>query len=319
MKLFLLSFYAVLIPVGFIIAPALLFAEESVVPSGSAIRVNMAVADFTGLNVSPAESSIVAGFLRTELVNLPAVSIMARDNMDAILSEQKLQASGLTDPERAVQIGKLLNVQQLVIGSLSKLSEAYYITVNVVDVETGKIIVAYTQEAASPADFRKACGVLAQNIYSVATTPLQLRQEVIADRLRVNKSSTPGYWAFGLVYPGAAIKYRTGGKTAWELKGEFGADVFAGGPRYYHYFNTGSALSLFCGAEADYIRFKGKISKGTGFAGGVFAGGEMTLNKRIGLSMDFGPMYVTLEDDKYLAAVSGVGYIVNMAVYWYFK
>lgn len=118
---------------------------------------NVAVADFIGNNVSQADASIVAGFLRTELVNTRLYKVMDRSNMDTVLSEQKFQNSGCTEQECAVEIGKLLNVRRMFVGSLSKLLDSYYITVNVVDVETGEIIASYDSEGVPSKKLKDAC------------------------------------------------------------------------------------------------------------------------------------------------------------------
>ena len=126
-------------------------------------------------------------------------------------------------------------------------------------------------------------------------------------------------WALGLVYPGVAIRYQTSEKIAWEVKAQANSGVVAAGPRFYYYFSSDSKLSLFCGAEGDYIGFKGKVSKGSGFAGGAFIGGDVSLAGQLHLSMDFGPMYISLNDSKFSESVSGIGYIINMGIYWHFK
>ncbi|MBI5574334.1 MAG: PorV/PorQ family protein [Elusimicrobia bacterium] len=128
------------------------------------IQTNIAVADFGGKNVSAADASIVADFLRTELVNSGVYNVIEKANMDKILAEAAFQQTGCTTSECAVQIGKLLNVKQMVVGSLSKLMDTYYITVNLVDVETSKIIASYDQEAMSAKELRTACKTLAQKL-----------------------------------------------------------------------------------------------------------------------------------------------------------
>jgi len=128
---------------------------------------NVAVAEFIGKNVSQADASIVTDFLRTEMVNTGSFNVMDRNNMDALLAEQKFQSGGCTEQECAVQMGKLLNVRQMAVGSLSKLLGKYYLTVNMVDVETGKIIASYDQEALSDRDLKNSCQALATEL----TTP----------------------------------------------------------------------------------------------------------------------------------------------------
>ncbi|MBU2574723.1 MAG: hypothetical protein KKH28_11670 [Elusimicrobia bacterium] len=125
---------------------------------------NIAVAEFIGKNVSQADASIVADFLRTELVNSGLFNVMDRNNMDSVLAEQKFQSSGCTEQQCAVEIGKLLNVKQMVVGSLSKLLDTYYITVNVVDVETGKITASYDSNASSSLELRDACRTIVEKL-----------------------------------------------------------------------------------------------------------------------------------------------------------
>lgn len=124
----------------------------------------IAVADFTGKNVSQADASIVADFLRTELVGTGLFNVMDRNNMDTVFAEQKFQNSGCTEQECVVQMGKVLNVQRMAVGSLSKLLDIYYITVNLIDAETGKIIASYDQKAATSGDLKEACRLLAQQL-----------------------------------------------------------------------------------------------------------------------------------------------------------
>ncbi|MEW6558226.1 MAG: CsgG/HfaB family protein, partial [Elusimicrobiota bacterium] len=126
--------------------------------------INLAVADFTAKNVAASDSSIVSDFLRTELVKLGGFNVVEKANMDKILAEVAFQQTGCTTSECAVQIGKLLNVQQMVVGSLSKLMETYFITVYLVNVETGKILTSYNEEAQSAKELRDACARLADKL-----------------------------------------------------------------------------------------------------------------------------------------------------------
>lgn len=133
------------------------------------------------------------------------------------------------------------------------------------------------------------------------------------------KNPVPGNWALGLVYPGAAIRYQSSPRTAWEVKAQSGSRVLVVGPRFYYQLGSNNGLSLFCGLEGDYIGFKGETSEGSGFAGGAFIGGDISLSGPLRLSMDFGPMYISLNDNEFSESVSGIGYIINMGIYWHFK
>lgn len=127
-------------------------------------KMNLAVADFVGKNISAADASIVTDFLRTELVKTGEFNVVEKANMDKILAEAAFQQSGCTTSECAVQIGKILNVQQMVVGSLSKLMETYFITANLVDVETGKILKSENIKAYSVEELNDACKTLANKL-----------------------------------------------------------------------------------------------------------------------------------------------------------
>lgn len=140
-----------------------------------------------------------------------------------------------------------------------------------------------------------------------------------ADELKVKSQPATGNWALGAVYPGAALKYMAGSKSAWELKAQSGSGIFAVGPRYYRYLTQASNTRLFFGLEADYITYKSDVSKGSGLAGGAFVGGELFLTKQISLLMDFGPMYIDLTDNDFLESASQLEYVLNLGIYWHFK
>lgn len=101
---------------------------------------NIAVLDFEGKNISAVDASVLTDFLRTATVNMHDVKIIDRKNMELILKEQGLQMSGCTSEKCAVRIGKILNVEKIIIGTISRSQKKYFITGNVVDVETGQII-----------------------------------------------------------------------------------------------------------------------------------------------------------------------------------
>lgn len=103
---------------------------------------NIAVTEFEARNVSQMDALTISDLLRTELVRTNLFNVVERKNMEKLLSEQKFQISGCTTQECAVQMGRILGVRKIVIGSLNKLAGVYYIQANIVDVETGRIIAA---------------------------------------------------------------------------------------------------------------------------------------------------------------------------------
>lgn len=124
---------------------------------------------------------------------------------------------------------------------------------------------------------------------------------------------------FGLNYPGVSVKsFHYSQKYPIEVRAQFGTDIFVGGFRLYRYFKPVSIVHPFLGIETDYITFKGKFTKGDGFAGEIFAGGEYFISKKLSLQMDGGPAFIYLKDNEYPLSVSGIEYVANISINYYF-
>jgi curli biogenesis system outer membrane secretion channel CsgG len=112
--------------------------------------------------------------LITELASTKAFTLLERKELDAVISEQKLGASGLVNPKTASKIGNLTGAKYIVAATVSsyeenmgdkkagvslfgvsvgKDKETAYISVDlkVIDVETGEIVDTRTVEGTSQA------------------------------------------------------------------------------------------------------------------------------------------------------------------------
>ena len=286
----------------------------------------MAVLDFKTVGDSAELGEGAAEILRTTLVETGKYTVVERSMLNEALKEQKLGQSGTIDQTTAVGIGKVLGAQIVAVGSVVKLGESYTLNIRFVDVETGEVISGKKLTAQNREDIPDLCEQMVKILSKREAAQIEeepLPQPTIKPRepqpTEIKKPPAAGNWALGAIYPGAALKYVTSGKSAWELRAQTGSGIFALGPRYYRYFTRDANPRLFYGIEADYITFKGKVSKGTGLAGGAFVGGEIFLTKQIGLLMDFGPVYVNLKENDYSQSDSGMDYMVNMGIYWHFR
>lgn len=77
--------------------------------------------------------------LTEAMFNTGSVKIFERDNLQAILDEQKFQASGLVNEDTAKSIGMLAGVDFVCYGTLKDTGDAFTVNARVVDVETGEI------------------------------------------------------------------------------------------------------------------------------------------------------------------------------------
>jgi len=110
--------------------------------SGGKATMNVAVAEFKAEGVGTSDAAVVADILRGELVKSGKFNVIDRQNMDKIMAEHAFQQTGCTDQECAVKLGRLLNVQRLIVGSFGKLIGSYVVNISVVDVETGTVTYA---------------------------------------------------------------------------------------------------------------------------------------------------------------------------------
>ncbi|MCX5786418.1 MAG: hypothetical protein NTX59_12090 [Elusimicrobia bacterium] len=129
--------------------------------------------------------------------------------------------------------------------------------------------------------------------------------------------------ALGVNYPGGNLKIFLPDSFAAELRGQYVDKILTGGARLYYYpsvfgFNN-ARLRPFLGAEGDYISFKGQLSKGNGAAFGAIAGVECFLSKRISVQTDAGPFYIALKDNKSALRQSGLEFVLNFGVNFYFN
>ncbi|MBN2411958.1 hypothetical protein JXQ31_09725 [candidate division KSB1 bacterium] len=105
-------------------------------------KTRIAVLSFEAKNVNQETAEAVADILSTELFNTNRFDVIERQAINKILEEQKLQMTGITDMSQAAEIGKMLNVEKILIGSVSRLGQTYIINTRLVGVETGALELA---------------------------------------------------------------------------------------------------------------------------------------------------------------------------------
>ena len=114
--------------------------------NAQAQKTNIAVLDLNGTGINADDVLFLSNRLRTELFETGKFNVLERDQMNAILNEQGFQQSGCTSVDCAVEIGQLLNVKQMVGGSIGKIEDIYSITLRLIDVQTGAIVKTATKD-----------------------------------------------------------------------------------------------------------------------------------------------------------------------------
>jgi hypothetical protein len=103
----------------------------------AAAPVQIAVADVDGPGFSKSERAAVSDKVAAQLHATGLCRIVERSRVDAVLAEQGFQQLGVTDIDSAVKIGRILNVQALVLPGLRRAGPGLALSIRVVDVATG--------------------------------------------------------------------------------------------------------------------------------------------------------------------------------------
>jgi hypothetical protein len=137
-------------------------------------KTNYAVVNLKpGDGVSEGESELITDRLRTELFKTGKVNMMERSQMQEILTEQGFQQSGVcTDEACLVEMGQMLGVKIMVIGSLGKLGSMFMVNIRAIDVQTAQVVKVVSVDIKG--DIEEVVGHLAdiaRNITSSESAP----------------------------------------------------------------------------------------------------------------------------------------------------
>ncbi len=100
-------------------------------------KMTVAVLDLEAKGVTTIVSGAITEMIRSDIVDAGVFRVVERGQMNQILKEQGFQASGCTDQACAVQVGKLLSANKILVGEVTQVGKNILITVRIVDVEKG--------------------------------------------------------------------------------------------------------------------------------------------------------------------------------------
>jgi len=129
------------------------------VPEGE--RLSIGVAAFEGPGPLAPLARQVTDVFSTTLVQSGLFRVVEREKIDRIAAEMELGQSGLVDPSRAREAGRMTGMQLLLSGNLSDSQGRQRIDVKVVDVSTGEAVLAEKMDGVVDAD---SAGFLARQV-----------------------------------------------------------------------------------------------------------------------------------------------------------
>ena len=103
----------------------------------------LAVLDLQANNIAVSEAVALSDMLRSSIVNIineksvrlaDSYIVIERSQMDKIFEQFEIQNTGCTDISCAVEFGKMLNVDRIIIGSVNLVGSTYLVIIRIVDV-----------------------------------------------------------------------------------------------------------------------------------------------------------------------------------------
>ena len=107
------------------------------IPLSAQNKMRIAIMDFEAKDIPKADSIKISELVRNEIVNSGKFIVIERSQMGLILKEQGLQQTGCVDISCAVELGKVLSANKMLVGSVMKMGDKVIITGRIVDVEKG--------------------------------------------------------------------------------------------------------------------------------------------------------------------------------------
>ncbi|MCX7827228.1 MAG: CsgG/HfaB family protein, partial [Verrucomicrobiae bacterium] len=107
-------------------------------------KTRLAVLDLsTGEGLKPDDGQTLAMFLRAAIVQTGRFEVMERQQIKQLLDEQKFQEAVCDNTKCMVKAGKILAVERVMGGRVAKLGTVWTVVLNLVDVESAKLVSSY--------------------------------------------------------------------------------------------------------------------------------------------------------------------------------
>jgi TolB-like protein len=135
-------------------------------------RISIAVNDLVGQGIDQPTATTISERLRVELINTQAFRVMERSQMTNILQEQGFQQTECVDNSCIVQMGQLLGVEHMVMGTIGKVGSMYTISLRLVNVATGEVLYTASED----------CRCEIEDVLTAATPRIAMKLELAVEK-----------------------------------------------------------------------------------------------------------------------------------------
>ena len=180
-----------------------MFLVASFRPVFAAEPVRLGVMEFENVTKDTKFDWVSRGIqesLSSKLAALPGVVVIERGQINKILQEQRLQASGFVDTETAVELGKIIGIKKAVTGSYQVSTTNILISARVIDVETaesssgveaqGNVDDIFSQYTSLATNLSGALGT------GAAQAPVQVESLAQEAKQEINRQDTNSFSAY---------------------------------------------------------------------------------------------------------------------------
>ncbi|MCX7021738.1 MAG: hypothetical protein NTW26_05600 [bacterium] len=108
------------------------------------VKPRLAIIPLVAQGVSETDASIATQYLTTELIRQGRFWVLEREYMAQIMEEQAMVLT-CTDVECAVEIGRVLAAERVIVGSVTSSGGNYVLTIRMINVEEGSVIASTTE------------------------------------------------------------------------------------------------------------------------------------------------------------------------------
>ena len=131
------------------LAGLLLLASLQLPAQAAKPRVSVAPLSFS-LGVLEGEVRALSALFEAALVKSNAFTVVKQDEMAAVLAAQEASLQDFTDRDSAVELGKILSASHIFVGTVAKLGRSFVVSLQLVEVKTGRAVEAENEEALAP-------------------------------------------------------------------------------------------------------------------------------------------------------------------------
>jgi len=142
------------------------FPPQISLPSYTGPKSYLAVMDLENKSgISRDENYLLSDKVRESFLRTGRFTVVERNRMQQILREQAFQGMDCTQSSCAVEMGRILNVQKMALGKIGKMGDTYYVTLSLVNVETGEIEASASEQCpCSPEELPLAIEVVVKKL-----------------------------------------------------------------------------------------------------------------------------------------------------------